>query len=230
MKIYKHIFFDLDRTLWDFEKNSSEALSEIVNEFSLSNEIKDIEEFIRVFNYYNERLWDHYRAGKIKKYLLRKERFRLLFNRYGIKNKDLVEKVSRYYLEKYSIKTALIEDAKDTLEYLSGKYKLHIISNGFYDIQRVKLINSGISRYITKLFTSDTIGFAKPDKRIFEHAVRSLNAHKQDCLMIGDDEVNDIVGAKNANIDQVFFNPRNILTSVQSTYKISSLKELKDYF
>jgi putative hydrolase of the HAD superfamily len=224
---YKHIFFDLDRTLWDFEKNSHETLSEIINEFSLSEEIKHRDDFIKAFNYYNERLWEFYRMGKIKKFLLRQERFRLLLNRYGIKNPELVARVSKYYLDKNPLKTSLIDHSKETLEYLSGKYKLHIISNGFYDVQITKLINSGISRYFSKIFTSDRIGHAKPDVNIFEYAVRSLHAHKPECLMVGDDETNDIIGAKNAKIDQVYFNPKNISIKVQPTYEIRSLDELK---
>lgn len=225
---YKHILFDLDRTLWDFEKNSSETLSEIIDEFSLSGIIDDKNDFIKVFNYYNERLWDYYRMGKIKKFLLRQERFRLVLNRYGIKNRELVARVSKYYLDKNPLKTNLIADSKETLEYLSGKYKLHIISNGFYDVQVTKLINSSISKYFIKIFTSDRIGHAKPDVNIFEYAVRSLHAHKVECLMIGDDETNDIIGAKNANIDQVYFNPKNIAINAQPTYEIMSLTELRE--
>ena len=227
MTPYKHIFFDLDRTLWDFEKNSSDTLSEILEEFSLYGIISDKDDFIKVFNYYNERLWDFYRMGKIKKFILRQERFRLVLNRYGIKNHELVARVSKYYLDKNPLKTNLITDSKETLEYLSGKYKLYIISNGFYDVQVTKLINSSISKYFTKIFTSDRIGHAKPDINIFEYAVRSLHAHKEECIMIGDDETKDIMGAKNAKIDQVYFNPNNIPINVQPTFEIRSLIELK---
>jgi putative hydrolase of the HAD superfamily len=228
VKNYKQIFFDLDRTLWDFDKNSSETLCEIIDEFSLPVEIKDREDFIKAFNYYNERLWDYYREGKIKKFFLRQERFRLLLNRYGVKNRDLVTRVSKYYLDKNPLKTELIENSKEILDYLSVKYKLHIISNGFYDVQLTKLINSGISRYFTKIFTSDRIGYAKPNISIFEYVVSALHAHKSECLMIGDDENNDIVGAKNANIDQVYFNPNNIPINVQPTFEISRLIELRE--
>lgn len=227
LKKYNHIFFDLDRTLWDFEKNSSDTLLDIINDFSLSERIQDSKDFIDAFYFYNERLWEYYREGKIKKFILRQERFRLLLNRFGIKNKELTGKVSKYYMDKCPAKTALIEHAKETLEYLSGNYKLHIVSNGFYDVQLTKLINSGISKYFTKIFTSDRIGHAKPDIEIFEYAVRSLHAHKQECLMIGDDEAKDIAGAKNSGIDQVYYNPRNIQTSVQPTYMIRNLTELK---
>jgi putative hydrolase of the HAD superfamily len=227
---YKHFFFDLDRTLWDFDRNCAETLLDMIKEFSLSEYIDSERNFINNFYLYNERLWDYYREGKIKKFHLRKERFRLLLNHYSIKNKDLAEKVSKYYLDKYPVKTALIEHASEVTKYLSGKYKLHIITNGFYDAQLTKLINSGISKYFTKIYTSDRIGHAKPDTNIFDYAVRSLHAHKPECIMVGDDVTNDIIGARNANIDQVFYNPSNKEISVKPTYEIKSLVELKDIF
>jgi putative hydrolase of the HAD superfamily len=227
LKKYKHIFFDLDRTLWDFDKNSSETLSDIINEFSLGDYVNDTLKFIKIFNYYNEQLWEYYREGKVKKYILRQERFRLLLNYFGVKNKTLVESISRYYLEKYPVRPALIEYAKEITYYLSKKYRLHIISNGFYDVQLTKLINSGISNYFAKVFTSDRIGYAKPDARIFEYAISSLHAHKEECLMVGDDEVNDIAGAKEADIDQVLYNPKKNIISVAPTFEILNLLELK---
>ncbi len=230
MTKYKHLFFDLDRTLWDFDKNCTETLSELIDEFLLSTLIDSPDDFIRNFYYYNEHLWDEYREGKIKKFLLRRERFRLLLNHYGIKKKDLVDQVSKFYLDKYPVKTALIAHAKEITEYLASKYKLHIITNGFYDAQLTKLINSGISRYFAKIFTSDRIGHAKPDTNIFEYAVRSIHAHKQECIMIGDDITNDIIGARNANIDQVFYNPTCKAISFEPTFEIRSLLELKELF
>jgi putative hydrolase of the HAD superfamily len=228
LKIYKHIFFDLDRTLWDFNKNSSETLADIVKVYKLDNSISGIDEFILYFHLYNDRLWDNYKEGKIRKQLLRQERFRLLLNRYKITDKSLVERISQYYLNTAPTKTALIEDSAEILEYLALKYKLYVISNGFYDVQLTKILNSGISKYFLKVFTSDRIGYAKPDKRIYEYAVRSVNAHKEDCLMVGDDMKNDIVGAANAGLDQVFFNPDNSLQSTQPTYEIKRLSDLKE--
>jgi putative hydrolase of the HAD superfamily len=227
LKTYKHIFFDLDRTLWDFDKNSTAALIDIIKVFHLEETVKDIDEFVKSFHYYNDRLWDDFREGKMKKQLLRLERFRLLLNRYDISEKNTVEKISQFYLNTAPTKPALIENSLDVLVYLASKYKLYVISNGFYDVQLTKIINSGISKYISKLFTSDRIGYAKPDKRIYEYAIRSVHAHKEESLMIGDDFNKDIEGAKNADIDQVFFNPDKIVTESQPTYEIFKLLELK---
>jgi putative hydrolase of the HAD superfamily len=227
-KQYKHIFFDLDRTLWDFVRNSSEVLTDILNEFSLGSYVSDKEEFIKKYNYYNDRLWDKYREGKIRKPILRQERFRMLLNDYGVKNMELVDKINHFYLNSCPSKSLLIKDSKEILEYLHGKYKLYIISNGFYDVQLTKMISSGISKYFTKLFTSDRIGYAKPHARIFEYAIRSENAKKTESLMIGDDYMNDIQGAGNAKIDQVYFNTEPAEESKRATYIITELLQLKE--
>ncbi|MGD2033462.1 MAG: YjjG family noncanonical pyrimidine nucleotidase [Bacteroidales bacterium] len=227
-KLYKHIFFDLDRTLWDFGKNSSEVLKEIIEEFSLEQYVRDEDEFIEKYNYYNDNLWDMYRGGKIKKPLLRQERFRLLLKDYKLADMRLVEGISRFYLNTCPVKPLVIGHTVEVLEYLYEKYRLYIISNGFYDVQLTKMISSGISKYFKKVFTSDRIGYAKPNARIFEYALKSENAKKTESLMIGDDILNDVQGAKNTRIDQVYFNPEKNDLPFVPTYVISDLLELKD--
>jgi putative hydrolase of the HAD superfamily len=227
MKKYTHIYFDLDRTLWDFQKNSTAALSEILSEFSLDIYISNEEEFVRGYNEINDGLWVDFRKGRIRKTDLRRERFRRLLARYGVIDRKLIDEVSRFYLNAAPVKTALMENALEVLEYLVVKYKLYVISNGFYDVQLTKVINSGISRYITKVFTSDRIGFAKPKEGIFEYALSSENARKENCLMVGDDFLNDIKGAQRFGIDQVFYNPANQETEFEPTHEIKDLIELK---
>ena len=226
-KQYTHIFFDLDRTLWDFIRNSADVLKDIIDEFSLGSYVNDLDEFITKYNDYNDRLWDKYREGRIRKPILRQERFRMLLKDYGINDMEMVEKISHYYLNTCPAKPLLIKNSLEILEYLYDKYKLYIISNGFYDVQMAKMKNSGISRYFQKLFTSDRVGYAKPDSRFFDHAVKSVNAKKAESLVVGDDAVKDIEGARNARIDQVFFNPEGNISSVEATYEIRDLIELK---
>lgn len=226
-KQYTHIYFDLDRTLWDFVGNSSEVLRDILDRFSLREQINNEEEFIVKYNDYNDRLWDKYREGRIRKHILRQERFRMLLKDYGIKDMDLIDKINRYYLNTTPARSQLIENAAEILAYLSSRYKLYILSNGFYDVQLTKMKSSGISKYFTKTFTSDRIGYAKPHARIFEYAINSENAKKDECLMVGDDPKNDVEGARNANIDQVYFNPEKEKSDVKATYTISELMELK---
>jgi len=227
MKKYLHIFFDLDRTLWDFRKNSAEALLAIIDKFKLHEIVQDKDAFIEKYNYYNDRLWDYFQQGRIKKYQLRHERFRMLLRDYGVKDRELTGEISRYYLNTSPAKTSLVPHTIELLEYLTPHYSLYIISNGFYDVQLTKMKNSGISRYFKRLFTSDRIGYSKPNSRIFDYAVKSVNAKKAESLMVGDDVVNDIKGARNARIDQVYFNPEGKVLAVAPTYEIKELLELK---
>lgn len=227
MKKYHHIFFDLDRTLWDFKKNTGETLLDIIHTFKLEETVQDSKAFIEKYNYYNDRLWEFYQLGRIKKYQLRHERFRMLLRDYGILDRKLAGEISRYYLNMSPAKTRLVPYAIELLEYLEPNYGLYVISNGFYDVQMAKMKNSGISRYFQKLFTSDRVGYAKPDSRFFDHAVKSVNAKKAESLVVGDDAVKDIEGARNARIDQVFFNPEGNISSVEATYEIRDLIELK---
>ena len=226
-KNYLHIFFDLDRTLWDFRKNSAETLSDILNKFNLNEFVQSSEEFTERYNFYNDRLWVYFRSGQIQKHQLRYERFRLLLKDYGIKNAKLTAEISRYYLNMSPAKTILIPGAIEVLEYLMPNYNLYILSNGFYDVQLTKMVNSGISHYFKKLFTSDRIGYSKPDSRIFDYAVKSVNARKAESLIVGDDDQVDITGAKNARIDQVLFNPEGRSTSVKATYELKKLIDLR---
>jgi len=126
-------------------------------------------------------------------------------------------------------KTSLINNAINILKYLSATYQLYIVTNGFYDVQLTKMVNSGISPYIRKLFTSDRIGYAKPDSRMFEYVIKSVNAKKEGSVMIGDDEIIDIEGARNARIDQIYFNPEGRVPCVSPTYEVKGLIELKKW-
>lgn len=227
MKHYQHIFFDLDRTLWDFDKNSSDALNDIIKEFGLETHISDVQEFVRLYNKYNDELWDDFREGMIKKPELQIKRFVLLLDHYELSDPEMIEEISKFYLNSAPLKTSLVKNTKEILEYLAPNYRLYVISNGFYDVQLTKVKNSGISRYITKVFTSDRIGFSKPKTGIFEYAVTSVNAKKIECLMVGDDIYNDIQGAKKAGFDQVYFNPGRKSTPVKPTYEINDLLELE---
>lgn len=227
MKKYLHIFFDLDRTLWDFRKNAAESLYDIIDTYRLGEKVQDKEAFVERYNYYNDRLWEYYRQRRIKKYQLRHERFRMLLRDYDILDRKLVGEISRYYMNTSPARTSLLPHTIEILEYLEPDYGLYVVSNGFYDVQLTKMKNSGISRYFRKLFTSDRVGSAKPDPQFFNHAVKSVNAKKTESLVVGDDAETDIRGAQNARIDQVYFNPEGKASSVEATYEIKDLIEMK---
>jgi putative hydrolase of the HAD superfamily len=224
---YKHIFFDLDSTLWDFESNSRETLLELALKYNLADKgIDSIEEFISEYLVINERMWEGYRKGLIDKITLRYERFYLALSKYNITDRNLAENIGNDYLSLSPLKTNLFPHAKEVLQYLVNKYTLHIITNGFEEVQHIKINNCGIKHYFDQMITSERSGFQKPDIRIFEYSLNAVNAISSNSLMIGDSLDADIIGARNAGLHQVYFNPSGLKHQEDITFEIKSLKEL----
>lgn len=227
MKQYKHLFFDLDRTLWDFDKSSYETFIDIYSKFKLkSRGIDEFENFLSVYKEHNAMLWNLYREGKLLKEKLRVLRFSLTLRDFGIEDENLVNQIAEYYENNISEKTILFPDVKETLDYLDTKYEIHIITNGFNEVQYKKLEKSGLAKYFKEVITSEEAGCLKPNKDIFVYALRKANASPYESLMIGDDITVDIIGAKSVGMDQVFFNPLKIENCEEITYEINSIKEL----
>jgi putative hydrolase of the HAD superfamily len=228
MKIYQHIFFDLDRTLWDFDRNSALALMEVLQHHNLHEGIPDAEAFIETYHRINVLLWDDYRKGAISKERLRSHRFYLSLKEIGINDRKLADRIGADYLRISPTKTLLIPHTRDILEYLSGRYHLHILTNGFHSTQTTKIGHCGIKGYFDTLITSETVGHHKPSKGIFGYALEMTGATSRESLMVGDDLEVDIIGARDSGIDQVYFNPGSIPHKEKVTYEISSLAELKE--
>lgn len=228
LKKYNHIFFDLDNTLWDFETNSSEALRIIFEEENLAQAgISSFEEFQIYYKPINDRYWARYHHGAATKEQVRVNRFRDTLLEFDIDNPHLAERMASKYLEISPRMTALFPDALDVLAYLQKKYALHLITNGFAEVQWVKVEQAGLRPFFEHIIISEEVGTQKPNKEIFELAVTRASANKSECLMIGDNFKTDILGAKNAGLDQVFFNPGKERVKESVTYVITSLKELK---
>ncbi len=227
MKHYKHIFFDLDRTLWDFDSNSAETLLEILDTFGLNALVTDKQKWIADYQRHNLYVWNLYESRKITKTELRLERFRLLFDDFGISNQSLMNDVSEYYSLIAPTKGMLMPYTLEVLAYLAPQYKLYILSNGFYQVQLQKMEASGINHFFEKIFTSDRLGVAKPDKRIFEESMKSSNARKDQSIFVGENFETDIRGAKLFGIDQVWYNHDQVQIEEKPTYEIDNLLELK---
>lgn len=226
--MYQHVFFDLDRTLWDFETNSHETLIELIDKYKLIEKgISSPTTFINEYYVINDVLWEEYRQGKIDKELLRFERFKRALDKYEIFDRKLIEDFGNDYVYLSPLKTNLLPHTEEILDYLRSKYVLHIITNGFEEVQHIKLKNSGIDHYFSEIITSERAGYKKPDKRIFDFSVSLADTHVEKSIMIGDSLDADILGAKNAGMHQVFFNPNKEEHSEDITHEISSLKELK---
>lgn len=228
MKKYKHIFFDLDNTLWDFENNSTETLTELFHHHQLKNiGIQSAEVFIEKYKLRNQMMWEQYRMGKIEKATLRNDRFTLTFWDMGI-DTDLVPlSLADDYVYLSPRKNRLFPYAIDTLNYLSGKYQLHIITNGFEEAQTIKLKSSDLEHLFDHVIISEHTGFKKPDVNIFNYALAKTSSIPDECLMIGDGLEIDVLGALNAGWDAVFFNPGKIAHDRFTTYEINCLSELK---
>ncbi len=227
MSNYKHLFFDLDHTLWDYERNSEATLRLLYDQFALSqSSLFTIDEFIRKFTEVNERLWDLYHIGKINQDHIRKERFRIVFNSLRLEF-DSIEEFSTEYIAECPKMGMTLPGAIELLEHLTGNYELHIITNGFVDIQDIKLKTSGLDKYFDQVIISGHTNYRKPDREIFLHAMSETNAQPETSIMIGDSLESDIRGAKNVPMDQVFFNPKMTSHQEEVTYEISNLLEMK---
>jgi putative hydrolase of the HAD superfamily len=229
---YKHIFFDLDHTLWDFEANSCQVLEELYHEHGLESKgIASFHVFQQHFTIHNDKLWDRFRKGFINRNELRVKRFRVTLLDFKIGDEKLADVLSVQFLERLPFKTTLFPQTKDVLEYLVTKnYPIHLITNGFEETQLQKIRNSGIDHFFTHIITSESAGTLKPKKEIFDFAIAKALATTESSIMIGDALDIDVLGAYNAGIDQVHFNPLLLAPNIdlKPTYTIQSLHELKE--
>lgn len=225
---YRHLFFDLDRTLWDYDRNASQALTEVYEKYNLQPVCNNFTNFWNAFNKFNNLLWKDYLDGSLTKNELRNKRFELILLEHSVNDPELAMRMNEDFLDSCPRKTNLIEGALDLLTYLKEKgYHLYIITNGFTHIQEIKLITSGLRPFFLKVYTSDKSGYVKPQRAMFENAVKSVNARKKESLMIGDDLTIDIIGARTFGMDQVYYNPLNLSHTEKVTYEIAALQEMK---
>jgi putative hydrolase of the HAD superfamily len=226
-KIYKHIFFDLDHTIWDFDKNAEETLHELYNIHKMSDlGLHSAELFIETYTRNNHRLWAEYHTGKITRDELRESRFKKTFIELGVDPNHIPDGFEDEYVKLCPTKTNLFPHAHETLQYLQGQYTLHLITNGFKESQDLKIGNTNIGRYFTHIIISEIIGVNKPDKAIFEHALKLAGAQKHESLMIGDSLEADVYGALNFGMDAIYFNPFNLPKPGDVTLQVTHLKEL----
>jgi putative hydrolase of the HAD superfamily len=229
---YKHLFFDLDHTLWDYEANARSSMQHLYDSLALKQKgVHDFDLFYKYYSVHNDKLWEQYRNGRVKQDELRVKRMRLALLDFKIADEELSEKMNVQFLELLPTRTHLFADCIQVLSYLTDKkYILHLITNGFEEVQHSKLKYSGLTKYFTEVITSEKSNSLKPNKEIFEFAFQRSNARPAESIMIGDNVEVDIVGAINVGIDQVFVNHNRIEPKVKATYTVYSLKELENIF
>lgn len=205
MRNYDHLFFDLDNTLWDFTTNSRLAMYQTLEQIGILDQLASFDIFFEVYEQINKSLWTEYHNRMIDKKMLIIERFSRSLQQFGFQNMNW-EEVNEKYLESMAIQTGLFPGTIETLRYLQNKgYEMHIITNGFREVQREKLKNCGLNDFFHKVFISEEIKSNKPHRQIFEYALKSVNARKRKSIMIGDSWETDIKGAMDFGLDQIMF-------------------------
>ncbi len=228
---YKHLFFDLDHTLWDFDANARATLEHLHLDLDLPNRgIHDFEMFYKNYLQHNEKLWARYRNGYIRQEELRLKRMWLTLLDFKIADEDLARQMSEVFLQLLPTRTILFPNTMEVLQYLSGKgYRMHIITNGFEKTQHSKLKTSGLDKFFEEVITSEGSNSLKPQKEIFEFAMNLAGCTAAESIMIGDGLDVDVLGAMNAGMDQVHVNFNDAPQDLKPTYTIRNLEELKEF-
>ena len=222
----KHLFFDLDHTLWDFDKNSALTFDKI---FKLNNLDIDLNTFLEVYVPINLQYWKLYREEKIDKKSLKFARLNDAFKALGIEvSTRLIHKLSDDYILHLSTFNHLFPGTIELLEYLQPNYTLHVITNGFKEVQHGKLNQSKIDHFFQTVTNSEMVGVKKPNPKIFNHALQMAKATKEESLMIGDNLEADVMGAINFGMEAICFNYHKETLGSDIT-GVDHLLELKRY-
>lgn len=220
------IFFDLDHTLWDFEKNSGLAFNEIFIELNFPF---SLDVFLKFYNPINHAQWKLYRENKITQEDLRFNRLNMTFEKLNYSASiGLIDKISEQYITYLSTFPHLFEGAIELLEVLKNRFRLHIITNGFDKVQQFKIENSGIESFFEFVFTAEKVGFKKPHPEIFIQSLKTVNTTAEASIMIGDSFEADILGALNQGMQAIHFNSHNeeIHDKCPIVYSLAELKAL----
>ncbi len=227
----KNIFFDLDDTIWDFEANANEILRELYHLYQvrfLSPKSED--EFVEIYTQVNHELWTLYRQHKVTKEVLRSKRFTDTFREMDVDEKDIPQNIWEKYLEICPTKTILMPGAIETLDYLAGKYELHLITNGFAETQKRKLKLSDLEKYFNSLTISEEVGVQKPHPLVFETALKNAKSSLTSSHYVGDNLEADIKGAINSGWKAYWLTKKEADFLHTDCTSLSDLRELKDIF
>jgi putative hydrolase of the HAD superfamily len=229
---YKHLFFDLDHTLWDFDANAKATLQQLHIDLDLPGKgVDDFDRFHRNYLQHNELLWARYRMGQIRQDELRIKRMWLTLLDFKIADEALCRQLSELFLQLLPARNLLFPHTREVLQYLKDKgYALHLITNGFEETQRSKLQHCGLMPFFQEIITSECSNSLKPEPAIFQYALQKAGAEAGESIMIGDSLDIDIAGARNAGIDGVHVNFNRLPQHFQPTYTVTHLRELEEIF
>lgn len=225
----RQLFFDLDRTLWDFERNSKTALSMLYQDLKLDDHIEHFLQFHHHYIQINADLWSQYGKGKISKEELRDSRFKKALAKFNLHDDNLALTMSKGYLELSPNQTAIFPFAHEMLqEFKNNDYQLHIITNGFREVQERKLQNCDLRKYFDVILCSEDIGFTKPNREIYREAERLTNCKPNQAIMTGDDFKADVIGSLNAGWTAIHFDPEHKYKKERTVPRIRTLNELPE--
>ena len=226
-----HIFFDLDNTLWDFDSNSRKVISDLFHENNLQLRCGvEFSIFLSRYEKINHLLWEKLRMSEITKEQLRSSRFYNSMQFFGYDDYELGYRLEEEYVKRSPYQNILLPDTINVLENLHKKYELHIITNGFKEVQYVKLNNCNLINYFSNIFISEEVGYSKPDKRIFEHAISTVGGTKSNSIMIGDDINVDVNAAKNFGMRAIHLDNKCIFKDEEiGTIRVNGLKQILEH-
>lgn len=231
MKNITHVFFDLDHTLWDTDKNAKESLKELHHETKIQDDFNiSFDMFHKTYQKHNDILWKKYANHEVTKEEVRINRFKFTLEELKIFDNSINEFFASHFVSRTPLKKNLIEGALDLMETIRGKYDLSIITNGFKEVQYIKMEESGLRKYFEHIFISEEVGFNKPNPDIFKFAMNKSGASiAENCLMIGDSLEADICGAIGAGMKAIYLSPESKLdTSDEKYITVNSLYQIKD--
>ena len=226
MNNINHIFFDLDHTLWDFETNSDLAFKSIFQKHKLNI---DFQKFANYYRPINQKYWKMYREERVSKEDLRYGRLKETFTKIKFEvSNQTINSLAIDYIDHLPLNNYLFDGTLEILDYLMPNYSMHIITNGFNEVQHEKIKKSGLQKYFSKIITSEEVGVKKPNPIIFNQALKIANAQSKESIMIGDNWEADIMGAKNVGLDVIFCNFSNHPVS-ENIKSVNNLYEIKKY-
>lgn len=231
MQKINHVFFDLDNTLWDHRKNAKLTLQKLFKNYTIVEKYKiDFEDFHAEYDTINEGLWASLRDEKIDKAYLRKHRFYDTFLKFEIDDYELSQNFENQFLDDIVEYNEVVEGSFEILDYLKEKnYKIHVITNGFEEVTHRKIEGSKMTQYFETVTSADSLGIRKPNPKIFDYALKMANATKEESILIGDDWIADVLGAKNYELDVIFFDVFKEQPALEEIKRVENLIEIKDY-
>ncbi len=225
----RHLFFDLDRTLWDFERNSETALQSLYEDLKLADHLRSFTSFHTQYKKINGMLWDQYSRGAISKELLRVKRFSDTLEHFGVNHSELSNSLAKGYVERSPYQTHLLPNTIETLIQLKKEgYPLHIITNGFKEVQFIKLRQSKLEDYFDVILCSEEVGVYKPSVQVYQEALQRSGASAKNSVMIGDSYLADVVGAENSGFQAILFDPHRKHKDDAHRWLIRDLKRVPE--